>query len=242
MILQVQDIIKDAMGIIGATAIDEVPTATELNAGLRILNVMIDSWSARKLMLRSSTDMSFPLTTGVRTYTIGPTGAWVAARPVRIQNAFVRDSNNTDTHVDVISKQVYNDLQDKLIAQARPVYVEYDPGVTQQAAPVGTMSIFPIPDQSYTFRFSADVYLTEFGALTDTVTMEPAYYEPLMYDLAIRLYRRYHEHGKPIPPDILATARQALKTLEVMNATTPIAAIDIPRGKPVFNIYTDQYN
>ena len=45
------DIVKSAMRIIGAIGKSEVPSSDEMMDGLQALNLMLELWSARRLMV-----------------------------------------------------------------------------------------------------------------------------------------------------------------------------------------------
>lgn len=242
MILQAQDIISAALGLIGAVAIDETPTTSELTVALRTLNIMIDAWSARHLLLRSSSTDIITLSPGVYQYTIGPIGATITkAKPIKITSAFIRDSSNTDDPLEIITLEQYNAFHDKAISSGRPTHLMYDPGVTQQTNQVGTIAIYLIPDQTYMLTIESDKYLTEFSTVTDTVTLEPAYYEPMVYNLAVRLFRQFHGMEVQIPLDIAAIAQNSLRTIETMNSVTVKAGMDLPGKVVQFNIFNDSY-
>ena len=70
MSVTAQEIITEALGIIGAIAIDETPTTSEINAGLKVLNIMLNSWSAQHLLLRGTTTATKTLTANDYPYTI----------------------------------------------------------------------------------------------------------------------------------------------------------------------------
>ena len=65
------------------------PTISEQGDALSTLNAMIDSWRNDRLMCYALQEEAIPLTQGVATYTIGPTGALVTTRPVKIESARV---------------------------------------------------------------------------------------------------------------------------------------------------------
>jgi hypothetical protein len=74
------------------------------------------------------------------------------------------------------------------------------------------------------------------------VTFEEVYSEALKYNLAIRLYREYHEHGKPIPSDLIYLADRAMCVIEKLNAEQVHSIIEVPSRRGVFNIYTGDYH
>lgn len=241
MVLTVLDIIKDAMALINASAMDETPNASEIQLGLRALNTMIDRWSAQRLMLRSTTTDIFPLVANKDTYTIGPsiTADFNTAKPINILGAFVRDGVNTDTDLEIVDRLTYDSYaSDKAFAYGRPSLLTYDPGAAQQTTNLGTIIIYTAPDTVYNLHIESDKYLTEFVNPSDVITFEPAYYEALIYNLAERLYRYYHTDAKAIPQDIIGIAKAAKHTIEVMNSVQYTSSMEIPGKFAPFNIYT----
>lgn len=247
MILQVKDLIKDALGLIGAIAIDEEPTTSEYSHGLRTANVMIDGWATQRLLIKSLTSVSFTLTPGIGIYTIGPVGADTAtskhitsARPIRVSSAIYRDQANIDNYIEIIDKATYNNLGDKTSSSGRPLYLCYEQSDTQQTDATGTVYIYTLPDSAYSLSMETYGYLTEFSTITDTVTFEPAYYEALIYNLAVRLFRYYRPATIPIPIDIAGIAATRLDGLKTMNSTQTISVMDLPDNNSAYNIYSDR--
>ena len=245
MILTVNDIIKDALGLVNATAMEETPTAGDAQLALRVLNVMIDRWSAQRLMLRSTTNDTFTLTAGKYKYTIGtnPTCDVVTAKPIQIVNVWIRDGANNDSPINIIDKITYNTIGDKIIATGPVEYLYFDPGNAQQSTyNTGTIYLYPIPDSNYKLQIQSDKYLTEFVNLSDVVNFEPAYYEAIIYNLAERLFRYFHTDTKQLPTDITGIARASKHTIEVMNSVQYTATMDLPGKLSNFNIYSGDYN
>ena len=294
MILQVKDIVKDAMGLLNLLEVDETPTDSEIRLGIRTLNIMIDSWSAKHLILRSMTSESFSLTANVSVYTIGPGATFNTSKPLSINSSFIRDTGGVDFPMDVVTKGEWNNFIDKNIAPSRPVALYYDPGFAQQNstpttggpsvynslttyaagdycvygnllyvsltsgnlnntpssspsywslqnANYGTIYLYYTPDAPYTLFIDSDKYLNEFSDPTDTVTFEPMYYEALIYNLAMRLWRQYKKPETQVSADIAHIAREALKAIENRNARQVVAGIETPGHISSFNIYAGDY-
>ena len=74
------------------------------------------------------------------------------------------------------------------------------------------------------------------------MTFQPAYYEALLYNLAVRIYRSFFKHSKPIPPDVVDLAREAKRVIERMNDNRVHMQSDFPAKKGTYNIYTDGWN
>jgi hypothetical protein len=242
--MTVGDIIRAALRKINVGAQGEPMSAIDANDGLEALNDMLGLWSARKIIVRGMTQENFPLTAAVFSYTIGATGVFATPKPYRITSAFVRDTNLVDTPIDIITVAEFDSYEDKAISSARPWALAYDPGAAQQAAQLGTIFLYPTPDASTAYRLyiESQKAFTNFPNIAATVTFEEVYSEALKYNLAIRLYREYHEHGKPIPSDLTYLADRAMCVIEKLNAEQVHSIIEVPSRRGVFNIYTGDYH
>lgn len=242
MILTVRDILIDAMGLIGATEIDETPSSTEMAVALRTANVMLDRWSSQSLLLRSSDSIVFTLTPNKASYTIGASGCdIVGAKPLSVQSAYVTD-NNIDYPMDTITRDMYDRFQDKHVSTSRPEYVAYDPDDAQQTVSSGTFYFYYTPDKPYSVSLDVFNYLNEFVNYTDRVNFDPAYYEAIIYGLAVRLFRRYNDRTIPVPQDIIVIAHDSLNNIKALNSVRIPAACDIPGARvSTYNVYTDGY-
>ena len=238
------DVIKSALRICGVIGKSEVPTADEMMDGMQALNLMLEQWSARRLVVRGTTQYIHALTANVATYTIGTGGVFNTAKPITITSGFIRDGSLVDTDLDIINRDEYDSFGDKMLTTGRPFALCYDAGAAQQVAQMGTCLFYYTPDGSttYTAYIQLQSALTDFVNLTDAVTFEAKYGEAMKYELAKRLWREYHETEKSIPGDILALAERAMCVIEKTNHELPIAQIEVPPRKNVFNIYSGDWN
>lgn len=241
MILYVADLLKDAMRLANATEIDETPSSSDMDVMKRMANVMLDGWSAQKLMLRSTTTISFSTVANTASYTVASSGAVItAAAPIRVASAIVTDSTSNDYIVEVVPKDLYDGWTDKNISNGRPEYIAFDSGATQQTVRTGTFYLYPRPDTVYTMKVECECYLTEFVNYTDAITLPPAYYEALIYNLAGRCWRIFNDNKAPIPADLAYIAQKSLNTIHNMNAEQVYCPIDVPGIGGRYNVYTDQ--
>lgn len=239
------DIIKSALRLCGVIGKSEVPSADEMQDGLQALNLMLEQWSARRLIVRATQEAFFPLVAGQASYTIGPSLAFnfVNPKPITITAAQVVDMNGISTNLDIITKEEYDSYGDRFITTSRPIALCYDPIMAQQLAPMGNVIFYYAPDTTpYVVNLVMQLALTDFTALTDSVTFEPKYGEALKYELAKRLWREYRESDKSIPGDILVLADKAMCVLEKTNHQLPRAVMEIPPRRSTFNVYTGDFS
>ena len=238
--MQVLDILNDALSLVGANATDEPATNSDIQLAMRTVNNMLSLWAAKRLLLRSTTSLDFSTTAAKRTYTIAPSGADLTGiKPLKILSGYYDDTGNTGTPLDIITRELYDNLQDKLISSGPPEAVYYDPGAAQQSVQTGTFYFYLIPDKAYSIHLEYDAYLTVFTSVTAPITFDEVYYEPLVYNVATRLFRHFHKATEQVPPDIAAIARDGMATLRSLNSERIQAGMDVPGtslGDP--NIYT----
>lgn len=240
MNLTLSDLIKHSLMDIGVIGQDETPPDSIMTKARQTFTMMLAQLGARGNMIRAATTEYTTLSASAQSITIGPSGAtWTTAKPIRILNAFIRDTDNNDYPVDVMTLNFYNSLTDKATTNGRPSVIAYDPGAAQQAAHKGTIYIYPKPDvATYKLYIEAQKAFSEISNLTDTVTFEPMYQEPLKYLLDIRLWRQYHDDNEPVPADIIALAKAGVDTLTNINVVIPMAKLDKASGGR-YDIFTD---
>ena len=94
------DMFTRALQDIGVLGFGRNATASEIRACLQIFNTMLDAWGVLRERVSVRTVESFVLTVGQDSYEIGiGSNDFDTTRPIRIEQAYLRDSNNIDTSV-----------------------------------------------------------------------------------------------------------------------------------------------
>jgi hypothetical protein len=174
------------MRLIGALASGEAPTAAEANDALLVLQQMIDSWNADRLMCFTITISEFPLVVGQQVYTLGTGGDFNIPRPARIERTSIVSLTNPaqplELEIDYYTDLDWQDQPVKIINSSLPQAV-YD----DQNFPLRNLSFWPIPTQPVNTRLYCWTQLTTFDLNTTDVTFPPGYIEALRYNLAVQL-------------------------------------------------------
>ena len=180
-----QELIKASMRLVGALATGETPTDPEITDGLLTLNGLIKILSIERLIIPFFSTVSFPIPDQTGTYTIGSGGDINTERPKRVVNAYIRDTNNTDTPLDIISREEYNDIIDKTITgQATELF--YD-----DSYPLGTINLQVLHSET-----SDTLYLDLWQALstlalkTSVISFPEEYEQFLIYNLVKIKYNK----------------------------------------------------
>lgn len=219
------ELIQASMRQLGLIQSGEIPTVDEYADALSALNLMVNTWAARKLLSTSLTAENFPISAGVASYTIGVGGTFNTSKPTQIRGAFIRDANNIDSPLQAnATMDMYLSMPDKSQASGIPFMLFYDPGVTQQSVQTGTIYLYPAPDvSSYKLYLECVKPFTQFTAITDVVTFPLSYLEALKYNLAVRLAP---EFGRGVPPEIAIMAKETMDTIMRMNSRLELSKIE----------------
>ncbi len=213
MVTSVHDICTDALQKIGAVAIEETPTAAELQGAMTRLNEMIEAWNTERLAVYGVDIEIFALTPGKSTYTMGAGGDFNTSRPVRIEKAQTRDSNNSDFSCRYTENyQEYSQIVTKATSSVLPQLI-YD----DAAFPLRNLRFWPVPtDGSYSAVLYTMRQLAGFTSLSDTVIVPPAYKRAFKYNLSIELGPEY---GKKATNDLISLAVTSKADIKRANVT-----------------------
>ena len=121
------------------------------------------------------------------------------------------------------------------------MYLYYDPAPAQQATQTGKIYLYYTPDQAYTLEIESHKPFTKFTSIFDTMTLEDHYIEALVYNLTVRIFRKFHQDtNTQIPVDIARIARDSLLVIQQNNAAQYPMTCDTPSATGrIYNIRTD---
>lgn len=97
----------------------------QMNRGMASLNKIIKYLQKNGMPLWAVRNGSITLTQGTQSYTCGTLGTGLTERPLRILEAYYRESS-LDTEIEIISRTEYWQLSDKA-SQGKPNELYYDP-------------------------------------------------------------------------------------------------------------------
>lgn len=225
-----ETIVKGALRKIGVSS----PSSDNKENALIDLNALLGQLSVEGLVVPSITTENFTLVVNDGEYSIGSGGDFDTVRPVKIENAYLQDSNGYDSPVYPMSKEQYNAIADKTASSepGRYLYI--------QSYPLGKILFDYLPDEAYEFYFDSFKPLTEFSTLGTTVNLPDEYKMMLIYNLAIIMS---DDHGVKTSNTLLGLAVDTKKALKGNNLQNlPLAEFDkaLLRGGSNYNIYTGQ--
>lgn len=236
--VQALDIIKAALQEIGVLAAGEIPSSDDQAWVLQKLQRLIDRYNARQTMVYNVNFTLFtlnPPATPETPTTIGPGGDFdVNQRPVFIPNIglILEGTPGVELPLNRRDDDWWANNRIKGLTSTLPTDYYYSP-----AWPLGQLFFWPVPTTSHQVRVESRQVLGEITAYDANFSMPPAYWDLIVYELAISLAPSFERSASP---ELLALWKASIKAAQVNNISSPRLASDAPtqptgQGRPDFN-------
>ncbi len=171
---------------------------------------------------------SFPLTTNVVSYTIGPGATFSTARPTKIVDpCFVRDSSSLDSALTIINAEAYGGIVQKSAGKTYPTWLFYDYGFNSSG--FGTINVYPAPIAALTLYINSWKPLQNFSAVSTAMLMPPGYQLAIESNFAIHLAAGQ----TPVSQELAKIAKESKAAIRNINLPSTVATLDsgIARGR-----------
>lgn len=237
------DLITSSLRLVGVIDPNQTVPAAIAQASLMVLNQMVESWGAERLMVFTVARSEYSLTAGQQTYTLGQGGpnSLSQTRPVRIDRVSVISFNNAAQPLELpiayLNDQEWQAVPVKNIPSTLPNAVWDD-----QNFPYRTLWYYPVPTTQVDTVIYAWSALSQFASLTDDHSFPPGYLRALRYNLAVELAAEFGG-AATLSPVTVSIATQSKALIKSINIPTLFMYCDdalvSPRGG-VFNWLTGE--
>ena len=202
------DQINGALRLLGILAEGETPSAATSQDALSALNQMIDSWNTERLMIYNTIDQVFLWTPGLLTQTLGPTGDFVGARPVMLDDStyFKDPSNGISFGIKFINQQQYDGIAVKTVSSTYPQVMWIN-----MENPNITMTIYPKPTKILEWHFISVQELAQPATLATQLAFPPGYLRAFKYNLACEIAPEFGVEPSPTVSRIAMASKRDLK-------------------------------
>jgi hypothetical protein len=226
-VIVTRDLIAGSLRLIGAVAPGDTLDAQEATDGLAALNAMIESWSLDKLLVYAIVREAFSLTPGDGVYSMGASGDFNTPRPVRVEQALIRDETVTpaiEIPISIRTMEEWSGITVKDVQSPYPTDL-YPEGTN----PLETLNLYPVPSAAHKLVLYSWKPLSQIATLDTVLTLPPGYDRALKFNLAIELAPEY---AKPAPAEVVKIASDSMAALKRVNHRPRyLRANDIPVAK-----------
>lgn len=206
-----REMISSSLRKIGVLGAGENMTAEDANDGLDNLNQMLDAWSADGQVIYSRSVDTINLSSGVLSYTMGPSGDINTARPVSITEATITQGGLLMSPLMIWGAETYATLgMPSLQGIPSNLYVN-------NSVPLLELKLYPVPIGGLQLNIYSMKKLSDF-ALNDTVVLPPGYEQAIIFNLAVLLAPEYEKEASGTVRNI---ASDALSTIKRNNQQYP---------------------
>lgn len=235
------DVITQAARLAGVVGAGEALQGSDPQDCLTILQDLMDSWQAERLMIFAENSNTFPLTVGKQTYTLGTGGDFNIARPAYIDRMGVQiltGSLPAEIPMNILDYNGWAHVVQKGIQANYPLNCWPD-----NSFPKNNLSFWVIPNTACNVViYSWQPLLTWPDLAATDVTLPPAYSKAVKYNLAIDIGAAFH---MPIDGAVAAQALIEKGKIKELNLPDPILACDNmyanTGGQGVYDWRTDQF-
>ena len=215
------DIITDAFVEIGAYSPGDTIAARHAQLGLLRFQNQLDSWQADQLSLNLQTPLSYTMLSGSTSFTIGPTGNVVSARPTYIEGMnYLIPGTTPPTEVPMgpMDSDQYMALSQKTLPNQLPQLYYLN-----ATMPNATVIVWPQVSQNVGVVVYVEQGIDIPATLTTVVSGPQGYAEAFMYQLALRLVTPW---GHAVPPLLPGNAAEAFARMKRPNVMPGVMGVD----------------
>jgi len=239
------DIITASLQELGVLAAGEIPAAADAQWGLQKLQRIIDRYNARLPMVYNVNFTIFTMPVQSNPFTIGPGAIFdVNQRPVSIPSIGLILAGTPGVEIPMNSRDnmwwANNRIKD--LTSTFPTDYYYSPSweVQSDGSQWGQIFFWPEPTSSFQIDVQMRQVLGAYTSVTDDFTMPPAYWDLIVYELAISLAPSF---GLQPNAALFAGQKTALKAVQGNNISSPRLTNDSPSSasgsaRPDFNFLT----
>lgn len=189
----VSDLVTAALQRLGVLDATETVSSDDSAYALSTLNLWIDQLATQRLAIFTITRSTWTISANDGSYTVGSGGDVNITRPVYVESVAYRDTALT-TPIEVplipLTDDAYALITTKTQTSNYPSSYYYNP--TYGSTARGTLELYPVPTSS---TLQGVIYtptaVSEFAALTTTVSLPPGYRQMIVTNLALQMAPAY---------------------------------------------------
>ena len=239
MAYTVLDLITDSLMDVGVLPHSSTPQAWQTQRAFRTLNLWVDMKKADSFYVYNTVSETYPLTTAIGAYTIGPGGDFDTLNKdiISISAQIQTQSQLQEYPMTTMSVIDWQNVSVKGIQSTWPNAYYVD-----NAWPLRTINFWPVPAQTCNAVIYSQENIPEFTALTQVLDLPYGYKYCLVKTLALSLCPQYSISPSPL---LVQQAAQSLANVERSNMIPEYqyadAAFNMGGDLGRYNVLTNSY-
>lgn len=198
--------------------------------GLTALNALMGTLTNTPMVFAPTLD-TIPLSAGVSSITVGPSGTTITGRPLKVLDESYIDNGTTTYPLRVYTDQQYSDI-----------LVKTTTGTPEGVWPLMNMpdvqlTFWPVPIGGLTLKLWSIKALSTFPGLTTAVRLPEGYEDLLALELAEALAPEYQVD---VPAPVMDRLKRARRNIQTTNLRVPMLQIRPELQCRPFNVLTNQ--
>lgn len=211
--LTVQDIINEALGILGVYTGDPLSGA-DLQSAFFTFQALVDGWTLEPLTFQQSATLQFTTTAGKSAYTLAAAAGsgvdWVPPfLPAKRLDAVTMQTGTLELGVNLDTLRQWEMIALKSMSSSilTDCYVNYGPASH-------VLNFWPVPSVAIPVNLYVKQQIAKPTATTAAIILAPGYQEPLTYELAIKCSSKF---GAAVPEWLPEAWRESKARLAASN-------------------------
>jgi hypothetical protein len=207
-----QEMIVEAMSLIGAIAGGETATGQDMETCLYSLNSMLDSWATELPMIFVTREYTL---TGyaAASFTMGVGGTISATRPTHIADGCFVRVQGVDYPIRAITSVEYAEIPNKSLSSDIPQYVSYFGD-----APLAVGYLWPVPTGAGDIHIVIPEQVAEFTTISASANLAQGTRRAIAYSLAEEIAPKF---GRQIDREVSRRASLARRNVRVSHYEVP---------------------
>lgn len=206
------------------------PSSDALTECVAVFNEMLDSWNTCRNNLYTISDLTFNLTPGQFSYTIGPDGNLNGPRPQQIERAnliYQTAPSLERLPIEIIDVDQWASIRLPQLESAIPLKLYYDNGYSQvNPTGQGVIYLWPAPQAAYQLELFIWSTLPNTLVANTVLYAPPGYARALTWTLALEILPLYPKRVNQMKEaQIMRMAEEARQWVNSLNAPWPISVV-----------------
>jgi hypothetical protein len=221
------ELVVDALELLGIKGEEEPLQAYELERGLKWLNYMLKAWQAEGVMAWTLTEGSLTLADSDGSYSFAVAGDFTTV-PVDILQVRISHDGGSEIEMNRLSREDYYRIPTRT-SEGFPTQYYYD-----RQRDSGTLYVWPEPDDAlYDLTFTYRRRIMDMDAGSNNFDLPQEWYDAIVNGLALKLVPIYGKSGTPRAAEIRQNASDAYKV---------VSGFDVDEGESSIFIGPDTYS